>query len=152
MIEGTSQIRDIGGGVVAIIPDTDEGQAAVRELKLNRVVRHKITTIGALKRRSVAQLNLYFAICKLVSDNSDDPNFATKDLVSEFVKVKLRFIDSWMAIDGAVHIKTKSISFAELRHMAACGFFDRAFDLLAKELGITVEKLIAEAKARMWSY
>jgi len=95
--------------------------------------------------RSVSQLNLFFAVCQTVADNSDNKYWNTKDKVAFQVKVALNFIDLNESIvdpQGNVHFKYRSISFKELPHMEACDFFNRAWDILAARLGITVEKLL----------
>ena len=141
MIEIATQIRDN-----TLIPFSEEDAEKLKGYRENQVIRARLT--GAKKPRSYRQLKLFWVYCKILSENNDDPNFATKDLVAEWVKIKLRHIESWMTINNSVHIKTKSISFQDLPHLEACGFFDRAFDLIEKRLGVTHDEMlmaIAEA-------
>ena len=123
---------------------SEEDADAISEFPVHKLLRAKIT--GALKPRSYDQLKLFWSACRTVSENKDDENFATENLVAEWVKVKLKFIDYWMVIDGSVHIKTRSISYKELPHMEACNFFDRAFDVLAKSIGVTKDELLQNAE------
>jgi DNA-binding XRE family transcriptional regulator len=148
MIDDISQVKKINGHTV-FVPHTPSAREQADNLIENKLVRQRTTTMDAEKERSVPQLNTYFACCKLLSENSEDPNFVSAESVSEWVKLKLRWIDFWIVCGKQTHIKTKSISFKELKHLTACNFFDRAFDRIAAELGITVQELIGEAKSRM---
>jgi hypothetical protein len=135
-------IQKISNDTLRCFSEEDVDQIA--DFPLNKILKAKVT--GALKPRSYEQLQTFWCCCKTLCENSEDPNHATKDLVAEWVKVKLKYIDSWMVIDNIVHIKTKSISYKTLPHMMACNLFDRAFDLIAKTLGITRDELLANAK------
>ena len=109
------------------------------EFRDNQIVKAKIS--GVEKNRSYLQLKRFFALCRIVSENTEDENWNTKEKVLEQVKIKLQFIDSYMVVNGSVHIKTKSISFKELKHMEACNFFNRADEIFAKFLGCSIEDL-----------
>ena len=155
MLDDIAQIRDIGNGTVAFIPVSDDAQAAAKELHLNRMVRYRVTTIGAEKQRSVKQLNTLMAACQFFADNTEDQQWNTKDKVKFQLKVATDFRDPNTVIvtpDGAVHFLYRSFSFKELKHMEACRIFDRCYDILAAGLGMTVEELIAAVKSQMKSY
>jgi hypothetical protein len=118
----------------------------------NQMVKQTITPIGAQKQRSVAQLNLYWACCKEVADNTDDQKWNTKEKVDFQCRVILDFRDkSYIAVrpDGTVQFKYRSISFKNLKHMEACNYFTRAFDVMAGFLGVTVEDLVRMAQEHM---
>lgn len=154
MIDGTSQIKSIGNGLVAYVPDTDEGQDAARELKLNRIVRHRITTMGAEKQRSVKQLNLLMAACKFFADNTENPQWNTKDKVKFQLKVATDFRDPNTVIfspDGNIHFLYRSFSFTNLKHLEACRIFERCYDILCAGLGMTLDEFIAAVKSTMRS-
>lgn len=155
MIDGTSQVRDIGNGTVAYVPNTEEGQAAAKELKLNRIVRHRITTMGAEKQRSVKQLNTLMASCQFFADNTDDPQWNTKDKVKFQLKVATDFRDpNTVIVDpkGEVHFLYRSFSFANLKHMEACRIFERCYDIMCDLIGMDLDEFIAAVKAQMKSY
>lgn len=134
MIEITMQLS--GNKLIPLSIDDSE---KLSNYKDNQIVKCKITGID--KPRSYLQLKRFFAICKIVSGNTDDENWNTVDKVLEQVKIKLQFIDSYIVVNGSVHIKTKSISFKELKHMEACNFFAHADNIFAKFLGCSLEEL-----------
>ena len=80
-------------------PHSPEDAEKAREYKNNQVVRSKIT--GIKKRRSYEQLKLFFACAKLVAENTEDPNWNTKDKVCEQVKISARYIDYWIQTEGS---------------------------------------------------
>ena len=99
--------------------------------------------------RSVRQLNMFFACCQTVADNTEDKYWNTKEKVAFQVKVALQFINLNETIvdpQGKVHFKYRSISFDELPHMEACDFFNRAWEVLAAKIGVTVEKLLENSQ------
>jgi len=132
----------------ALYPFSEEDRDLLAEFESGRVLRARIT--GAQKPRSHDQLKLYWACCRTVADNSPSDGLMTKEQVSFYVKVELKFIDTMIVKDGVVHVLPKSISFTELPHMEACNFFDRAFEIMAKLLGITVYELTEGAMETYW--
>ena len=132
----------IRGG--ALHPYSVEDADALKEYKLNQIVSIKIK--GVKKERSYRQLKMFWAACRQVANNTEDPGWDNEDKVSEQVKIDLKYIDYWMHVKGALVIKTGSISYAKLSHLEACRFFDRAWPIMAKKIGITVDELLAEAE------
>jgi hypothetical protein len=49
-------------------------------------------------------------------------------------------------VKGITYVELRSISYAELSHIEACNFFDRAFPIMAKMIGVTTEKLLENAE------
>lgn len=132
------------------IPFTPEDLDRWSEYKDNQVLRCKVS--GFRKQRSVEQLGLFMACCALVADNTDNPQWNTQEKVKFQVKVALHFVDeSVVAVrsDGTVVFQYRSLSFSQLQHMEACRFFDRAFDVLADFLGVSVTSLIETAQEQM---
>ena len=119
---------------------SDEDGEAIREFPLHKILRARIT--GAMKPRSYEQLKLYHATCRTVADNSADPNWSTPQKVDFQVKVSCRLIDEFIVVNGVTHIIPGSVSYAKMNHLKACNFFDRAFDEMAKHLGITRDELL----------
>jgi hypothetical protein len=89
----------------------------------------------------VEQLALYWVCCKMLSENTEDPNFDTPEKVDHQVKIALHYVKESIVIGKAVHLITGSISFKNLGHIQACNYFDRAFPLMAKWMGISVNEL-----------
>jgi hypothetical protein len=128
-----------------LIPFSEEDMEALKEYRENQVIRAKL--YGIEKPRSYAQLKLYWQLCKVVADNSDWP---TKEVVDFNIRVALDFRDpTKIAVrpDGQVQFYYRSIAFVNLKHIEACQFFDRAFEVMAKKLGITVDELLANANS-----
>jgi len=127
----------------------------VRGYKPNQIVRMKI--YGVRKPRSVKQLNTYWAVCKTVADNTENPQWNTKKKVDFQCRVKLHFVDPDLVAvkpDGTVVVYYLSIAFPNLGHIMACNYFDRAFEAMAsflstKETKVSVDQLVDMAKEGM---
>ena len=107
------------------------------------------------KSRSVQQNNLYWAACKLISDNTEDINFHTPEKVSEQCKIACRFVDYWITYlntktgQQTLNIKTKSISFSNCDTEEANIFFTDAFKYLAGLMKMSVDDFINTVKGQM---
>jgi hypothetical protein len=126
-----------------IKPFSQEDMDKLKEYSAYQTLRCKV--YGVRKQRSYQQLKMYWACCQTVADNSSHRMWNTKKSVDFQVRVLLHFVDADIVAvkpNGEVTFKYRSISFKELPHMEACNFFDRAFELMAKHLGITVETLL----------
>lgn len=151
MKEFIAQIRN---GIPYPASDNDR-DVIMSEYKQNQLIKCRATAISKGIEPSVAQNNTLHACFQLVADNKDDPQFDTKEKVKFRTKVALHFIyEDRIAVrpDGTVQFDYRSFSFAELKNMERLRVFDRAFEYLADLLGITVDKLVAEAKKRMRTY
>jgi hypothetical protein len=140
MIEIAAQIKDD----YSLHPFSQEDLDELREYKPNQVVKVKIT--GCKKQRSYLQLKLFWGCCKTVASNTNDENWNSKDKVAEQVKIKCRYIKSYIVVDGNVHIVTGSISYKEMGHMQACNFIDNAIEEMANFLGVPRNELAREAE------
>ena len=131
------------------IPLSEVDKDIVKEYKENQIVKLKIT--GVQKPRSVKQLGTYFAACRLLSENTEDQKWNDYKKVDWQLRNRLQFYDHdlTLVINGNVQFKVRSISFKNLKHAEACNYFDRAFEMMAKFLGVDVDTLINEVKARM---
>ena len=122
---------------------SEEDAEKWKEFRENQVVRARC--VGVQKPRSYRQLKTYFAGCREVAENTESGPWSTKEGVDFQLRVSLDFRDtSKVAVrpDGTVQFFYKSISFDNLKHLEACGYFTRAFELMAKTLGCTVEQLM----------
>jgi hypothetical protein len=118
----------------------------IKEFPTDKVLRAQV--YGVRKPRSVAQINMYFATCQCVSDNTDDPQWNTKEKVDFQCRVATNFVNLKETIvdpQGNVHFKYRSIAFKNLPHIEACSYFDRAWEIMALKLGVTVDKLLENA-------
>ena len=136
-----------------LIPNTPEDLKTLQgEYKQFQLVRLKVYNVGDKKERSVTQLGLLHACIKLWSENSANTMTNTPEKAKFALKVALDFRDPnicFVRPDGVVQFQYRSFSFATLEHMEACGVIERAFEYIAKDMGITKEKLIEEAQDRM---
>lgn len=125
---------------------SEEDVEVAGEYPLMKILRAKIS--GALRPRSYEQLQTFWCACRTVAENTEDPNWDNKDKVAEQVKIKLQHIKSYIVVDNAVHIVTGSISYAEMKHLEACRFFDRAWPIMADKIGITVDELLKNVRRK----
>jgi len=125
------------------VPFSDEDKELFSEYKENQVLKSKIN--GVKKQRSYLQLKMFWALCKKVAGNTDDKSWNSPKKVALQIKIDLRYYDNDLIIvkpDGEVYMPLRSISYKDLPHMEACNFFDRAWVVMAKFLGITVDELL----------
>jgi len=128
-------------------PFSQEDQDKWDEYKPNQLIRCK--TYGVDKPRSYQQLKLYWVVCQTVADNNETPGWQTKEQVDFQCRVKLHFVDPNLIIakpDGSIAVHYRSIAFKNLKHIAACNYFNNAFDVMAKKIGRPVEVLLENAQ------
>jgi len=131
----------------SLVPFSIEDQDILKEFKNNQVLKAKLT--GVRKERSYLQLKLYWAVCKMVADNNETPGWQTKEQIDFQCRVNLHFVDPNLIIakpDGSIAMHYRSIAFKNLGHIEACGYFDRAFEVMAKKLKISVDELLENAQ------
>jgi len=128
-----------------LTPFSQEDTEKLSSFKNNQIVVASVS--GTTKERSLIQLRLFFACCRTVVENTDDVNWNNVDKVKNQIKVKLQFIDlnKSTVVNNTFYPHYRSISFAELKFMEANTFFDRAFPVLAKKIGISVDELLENA-------
>lgn len=128
-------------------PFSEEDLEQLKDYYPNQLLR--VSVKGTTKERSLIQLRLYFACCKKTADNTDDPQWNTKEKTDFSCRVALHFVDpkvTAVAPDGTVVFRYRSIAFKNLKHIKACNYFNRAFELQALKIGKTVEELTKFAK------
>lgn len=135
----TIAFQNKDGGLTPYSPEDKEELSSFKE---NQVLIAKVS--GTMKERSLRQLRLFFACCRTVVENTEDQNWNNVDKVKNQVKVKLQFIDMQKStvVMGQWVPHYRSICFAELKFMDANNFFDQAWPILAKHIGITVDELL----------
>ena len=142
------------------VPISEESLEMLKNFKENQIVLADFR--GTTKERSITQMNTFFACCKYVADNvpeydlnhpkyTDGSHWNTKKKVAFRCKVALHFVDDSITIvyKNEIRFHYRSISIDNLKHLEACRFFDRAFELLALRIGITVDELVEAAKSKM---
>ena len=124
-------------------PISVNDEEIVKKFPTDRVLRAKV--YGVNKPRSILQLNMYFATCQTVADNTEDIYWNTKDKVDFQCRVATNFIDKEKSIvdpHGNVHFQYRSIAFKNLPHIEACDYFNKAWEIMATKLGVSVDKLL----------
>ena len=133
-------------------PYLDEDVETVKSFKDNKIFRVKV--YGEVKERSLRQLGTYFSSCGFLAEQlSDHNNILSKGDIDFDVKTKVAKDNPWMIkrykISGdKLWVEPLSISFANLKHLEACKYFDKAFLIMAEMAGFdTVEEFIAKVKS-----
>lgn len=133
-----------------LAPFAEPDQDILKDYSINQTLQAELT--GTRKHRSLDQLGTYWRLCKLMSDNSSRPEFATAQLVDWRLRNALQFYDtSFTYVDvktGQVNFKVRSISYKNLNHAEACGYFERAFDMISKAMGVSLDVLIDKSKRK----
>lgn len=143
MIDIACQIRKVAH-VDVLVPYSDKDLELLKEYQSNQILRCKIT--GAEKPRSYEQLKMYWALCKVVSDNH--PQDLTPEDIDFEVKIKIAkhhpsMIRRFRSVDGTVFMEPISIAYANMKHLTACKFFDLAFPIMAEMIGVETEVLLS---------
>jgi len=142
--------RTLQGGLV---PDDDEGVALLGKIKAGEVVRCKV--VRPRDQRSVQQHRLYFALCKLVNENTEG-KFESVDEVSEFLKIqaghyttrhiKVPVEDEMVTM---AWLQPKSISFEKMGHDEFQAYFDKCLDVITQRIIPGIDR--AEMEAEVWN-
>ncbi len=130
-----------------LYPHSIEDQEKIKDLKENQIVKAKIT--GVRKPRSYKQLKLYWTCCRKVAENTFDDNWNTKLKVDLQCRMRTKFFDDKLTIvaGNKVIFTPRSISFKNLKHIESCRYFDQAFEIMAKYMGVEVEVLVGEGNS-----
>ena len=131
----------------AFVPFDQEDLDKCKEFKEYQIVRAKIS--GVKKPRSYLQLKMFHGVLRTVAQNARHPNWNTVDKAKFSLKVALHYVDEGVtAVDrhGTVHFSYRSFGYADLPHMEACNVLERSWPILAKVLGVTVDKLLENAE------
>ena len=139
MIEIAAQLKD---GVLH--PLTEDDRNSIREYTPNQILHCKVS--GVRKQRSYRQLKRYWSKCKVVADNTEDPDWNTKEMVDFQVRCALRFYKTGhvKVVGDKVLFDLRSISYVNLPHLAACDYFNRADEVMADFLGVDKAELLGE--------
>lgn len=125
----------------------DVGQSALFPVYKSDIANLAKISIGEIARYTVKKdrnymfLKKYWALCTITAENCDNPALDHKEKVDEYCKIKAGYVDYRIVIDGVVNIKTKSISFAKSDEYQFADYYDRAVQIMAELLGVTVDEL-----------
>lgn len=124
-------------------PYSQEDLDELKDYKPNQLVRIKV--YGTTKQRSLKQLKTYWRACTKTADNLNDFRWNDKDKTDFQCRVALHFVDPKCTVvrpDGAVQFKYRSIAYDNLKHIEACRYFDRAFEIMALKLGKSIDDFL----------
>jgi hypothetical protein len=136
----------ITDGHKALIATDSAGEKALSRIEQGELIG--VTIHPVKSQRSIQQLRLYWAACNVTAANIEDENWNTPERVHYNCKI---IADN---VKDRYRVKTKdgqefdvvipgSVSFAECEHLEACGYFTRAFEIMAKKLNTTVDELLS---------
>lgn len=132
-------------------PATPDSLQELKGLKLFDIFKSRLYAIK--KPRSVKQLNTYWACCKFVAELlSDHENIFSKEDIDFKAKIraaksKKELIKRFQVISGIAYIEPISISFANLKHLDACRYFDVALKFMANAVGLEDKPLPKDRKS-----
>ena len=140
--------KQIISGIECIVPFDQESKELLSNFKRNQPLVGDLH--GTNKERSVIQLNLYWKACEVFAENTTE--FETKQKADWWARNTLSFFDpeyTFVAQDGTVNFKCRSISFKNLKHIEACDYFNRAYAVMSEYLGVNTDAFIDEVKSRI---
>lgn len=109
----------------ALIPVDEDSIAVLKGIKAGDVYR-----VTVKKPRNYKFHKKFFALLKVVSDNSDD--FTSVEQLLTSIKINLGYTEVIIGPGGAKYQIPKSISFAAMDEMAFNEFYRRAFELVIR--------------------
>ena len=112
----------------AIVPVSDEGREALLAIRDGEEFEADIKT-----SRNLRQLRLFFAMCKLLADNSEV--YDTKEKAKRGLLIATGNVITWMDHLGILHIDPESISFAAMEQGKFNQFFQLAVAKICEWLG-----------------
>ena len=135
-------------GIECIVPGDSEAESKLKNFRINEPLSGELS--GSRNPRSLEQLRLYWAACTFFAETYGG-EYRNKEIVDWRLRNALQFFDPDYTYvkEGVVQFKVRSISFKNLPHIEACGYFELAFETMAGALGVTVEAFIEEVKQRM---
>jgi len=128
---------------------TEEGLEKLKTYKPNQILRARLQ--GYRRPRSVQQNNWIHAIFKITAENSMDPEWDTPEKVKRNVKMRMQFFKNDVIVDrNKVYFELRSFAFDQMGQEEADMRYTQAKYICAKHLGISPERLEAEALEGEW--
>ena len=141
MIEIPLQINP---GYRSLSVTSQEDLEKLKAYSPNQVLRAKLT--GHKRPRSVRQNNWIHAMFKIVSENVEDPNWATPEKVKTMVKMMMGFYEQKFIVKGQVYFQLRSFAFDSMDQAEADKVYNQAKEICAMKLRVDPEILAAQAK------
>jgi len=123
----------------------DEDDDVLRNFKHNQKVR--VTIHGVQKERSYDQLKAWWGVCEYCRLFMGINRLNTKKKMSKYVLIKTGHVEFAFPVNGILHMEAKSISYANMEHLEACGAINDGLGFMCVDMmGSTVEAIIEELK------
>lgn len=150
MKEIFTQIRDTcplckQGFGIFFLPFNDIDRENSKAYKLFQVVRCLV--YGVKKVRSLKQLNLYWAACGFIGENSDHKQWNTKYKVDFQCRVGAHLVNKDLVVvkpDGECVFAYLSIAMKNMEHIEACNYFNQAYGIMVDFYNATHDQKITE--------
>lgn len=122
-----SRIILLKQGPTTLVATDEESVAALVRIKDGTEVYAEI-----VRARNAKQHRLFFSLAAIVAEAMD----TDVDVVRKDALIRLGFTESWVGIDGRVHIEAKSMKFVEgMGQEEFDAFMDKAVNLMAGWIG-----------------
>jgi len=112
----------------ALVPASRE---AAEELRGVADGKHLMVTLKA--PRNIRQFNLFWALCEIVAEHSEI--YDTKEKAKKGLLFATGHVDTWMDVDGRLHLDPKSIAFESMTQSEFATFFEAAVRVVCQWLG-----------------
>jgi len=110
----------------ALVATDDESVAALARIKAGTEV-----VADVRRARNVHQHRLFFSLCNIAAEAVDLP----VDTIRKDALINLGYTETWMGVDGKIHIEAKSIAFDKMPQDEFDPFMSRAVELLSGWIG-----------------
>lgn len=107
----------------ALAATDDESVAALAQIKNGTEVYAEV-----VRARKPKQHRLFFSLAAIVADSIDLP----VDTIRKDALIRLGFTESWIGVDGRMHVEAKSMRFVDgMEQDEFDAFMDKAVNLMA---------------------
>jgi len=129
----------------ALFPFSQEDLAELKHYRINQIVRGKLT--GTQRERSLQQNKWIHAVFRIVSQNTDGPDWDTPAKVKRNVKMAMKFFkDEVVVHNNKVFFELRSFAFDKMEQPEADLRYEEAKIICAKRIKVDPKDLEAEAK------
>lgn len=114
----------------------DESVAALARIKENSEVYAEV-----VQARNTRQHRLFFKLATIVADSLD----LDVDVVRKDAAIRLGYTNTWMGVDGRIHVEAKSMKFISgMSQEEFSAFMSKAVELLATWIGADHKDLMRQ--------
>ena len=128
----------------ALRPVDDIAQAMMRDIKDGEHVK-----LAVPKRpRNAARHSYYWALLTVVVENTD--HWPTPEALHHALKLYMGLVDEIVTVDGEIHLRPKSTSFASMDEPTFAAYLDKVVGIVCSKIipGLDPMTLRMEAQAR----